>query len=123
MVGQKVCLTCPYTRERIKVPVRGKHCIHFSCVCLETLIATHLTLRYWSCPICEERINEPVVDIWIFSMLKDNQAGSDVVVNPDGSYHWLEQAPEAMSLDSDEEEAAEAREAQLVVEMEKQRER
>jgi len=53
----KVNLMCPYTRERVKVPIRGKYCKHFSCICLQTLIATHQSSRSWNCPLCDEKIN------------------------------------------------------------------
>jgi hypothetical protein len=48
----KVNLVCPFTRDRIKVPIRGKYCRHFSCICLQTLIITHQATRAWNCPLC-----------------------------------------------------------------------
>ena len=103
VLSNKVCLICPYTRERIKVPVRGRYCKHFSCICLQTLIASHSASRYWGCPICELKINEPYVDVWIYNMLKDNQQGSEVRVNDNGTYEWVKLSKEAvMSLDSED---------------------
>lgn len=104
VVKNKVCLVCPYTRERIKVPVRGRYCKHFSCICLQTLIVTHAASRHWGCPICELKMNEPYVDVWIYNMLKDNQQGSEVTVKEDGSYEWVKVDSSAvMNLESDEE--------------------
>lgn len=94
---------CPYTRERIKVPVRGKYCQHFSCVCLQTLIATHSRNRYWNCPLCEFKINEPYVDILLYNILIDNQNGKEVVVKEDGTYTWIQDNQQnVMQLDSDD---------------------
>lgn len=89
IVQNKVSLICPYTKERIKVPVRGRHCIHYACICLETLAITHVTSRGWSCPICSERLNEPRVDMWVMAMLNDNAHGFEVLVKDDGTYVWL----------------------------------
>lgn len=87
------------------MPVRGKYCLHYSCVCLETMIAFHSRLRAWTCPLCEERVNQPYVDIFIYKILLDNTLnGSDVFLSPDGSYRWVT-APQAIELDdSDSEE-------------------
>ena len=52
-------------------------------------MATHSGKRYWNCPICEARVNEPYVDMWIVQMLKDNQLGAEVVVSQDGTYEWV----------------------------------
>ena len=87
----KVNLMCPYTRERIKIPVRGKQCSHFTCFCLKSLVQTHSKTRFWNCPICECRANEPVIDMWIYKMLMDNQLGSEVILYPDGKYEWAKQ--------------------------------
>jgi len=63
--------------------------------------------RYWGCPICEEKISEPVVDMWIYQMLKDNQSGSDVLVNMDGTYSWVKSKKAIiMNLDDDDDEDA-----------------
>lgn len=93
---------CPYTRERIKVPVRGRYCKHFSCICLQTLIASHSRTRFWNCPLCDYKLNEPCVDIWIYNMLIDNQRGSEVLVKEDGTYEWVKESDvQMMNLDSD----------------------
>ena len=94
----KLCLICPYTKDRIKVPVRGKYCKHFNCICLETLIASHIKSRYWGCPICDSKIAEPFVDIWIYGMLKDNKNGTDVLVQADGTYQWIINNQEPVSI-------------------------
>lgn len=107
MTQNKVCLVCPYTRERIKVPVRGRYCKHFSCICLQTLIVTHSSSRHWGCPICELKMNEPYVDVWIYNMLKDNQLGSEVNVKEDGTYEWVKVGQTAMmDLDSEDESSS-----------------
>jgi hypothetical protein len=80
---------CPYTRERVKIPIRGKYCMHFNCICLRTLIATHQATRSWNCPLCDEKLNEARVDIWVYNMLIDNQKGTEVLVREDGTYEWI----------------------------------
>ena len=83
------------------MPIRGRYCQHFSCICLQTLIASHSGSRTWSCPLCDNRINEPYVDVWIYNMLIDNQKGSEVMVKLDGTYEWVKEAEDnALDLDS-----------------------
>ena len=55
----KMSLECPYTRSRIKIPIRGRYCKHYTCVCLDTLIQTRVGIgsRDWLCPICSLKIN------------------------------------------------------------------
>ena len=86
----KLNLICPYTMERIKVPVRGQHCPHYMCVCLQTLIMIHKKTRLWKCPICSERINEPVVDMYISSILNDRPTGSEVFIMGNGKWKWID---------------------------------
>lgn len=51
-------------------------------------------------------MNEPYVDVWFFAILKDNQVGSEVLMNEDGSYVWLrDNVAAVMDLESDEESA------------------
>jgi hypothetical protein len=43
--------------------------------------------------------------MWIYQMLKDNQSGSDVLVNMNGTYNWIKNEKEdIMNLDDDDEE-------------------
>lgn len=73
----KLNLECPYSKQRIKVPIRGKKCLHYTCMCLETLIQTRvsMTTREWNCPICGSKVNEPVIDMFVFSILNDGTGG------------------------------------------------
>lgn len=41
------------------------------------------------------------MDIWIYTMLKDNAAGEYVIVQGDGSYNWIKNESKAIELDSD----------------------
>jgi hypothetical protein len=60
-------------------------------------------MRFWGCPICDYRINEPFVDVWIYNMLIDNQRGSEVLVREDGSYEWSSNVEDnVLDLESDE---------------------
>lgn len=78
-------------KSRIKIPVRGKHCSHYTCICLETLIQTRIGMnsREWVCPICSSPINEPIVDMFILSILNDGSAGIKVSLNINGQYEWI----------------------------------
>lgn len=69
------------------------------------MFAFHSNQRAWGCPHCQERVNEPYVDIFIYKILLDNTPnGSEVFLSPDGSYRWVT-APQAVELDgSDSEE-------------------
>lgn len=45
------------------------------------------------------------MDIWVYSMLVDNEKGSEVLVREDGSYEWIKSnEDDAMDLDDDSEE-------------------
>jgi len=48
-------LLCPLTRDRIRVPARGRLCAHLSCFDLEayiTISGSTIFHRRWLCPIC-----------------------------------------------------------------------
>lgn len=66
-------------------------CTHYTCLCLDTLIQTRMGMntREWSCPICSNKINEPIIDNFILSMLNDGSAGVEVMLSIDGSYYWI----------------------------------
>ena len=76
----KISLICPLTKDLIQYPIRGKRCKHFSCLCLKTLINVHHQFRIWGCPLCNERINEPMVDIWVMTALRDNAGNNDEAI-------------------------------------------
>lgn len=98
----KLCLECPYMKSRIKIPIRGRKCLHYMVICLDTLIQTRSSMnsREWQCPICSNEINEPIIDMFIFSMLNDGSAGIEVVVSIDGTYEWVGFEDDASSLSS-----------------------
>ena len=100
----KMSLECPYMKSRIKIPIRGKYCKHYTCVCLDTLIQTRVGIgsRDWLCPVCSLKINEPIVDSYILKILNDGNAGTEIIMNIDGSYEWVIQ-DEVDSLDDSEE--------------------
>lgn len=60
--------------------------MHYMVICLDTLIQTRSSMnsREWLCPICTSEINEPIIDMFIFSMLNDGSAGIEVIVNING---------------------------------------
>lgn len=67
-------------KSRIKIPIRGKKCTHYMVICLDTLIQTRLAMnnREWQCPICNSDINEPIIDMYILSILNDGSAGIEI---------------------------------------------
>ena len=89
----KLNLVCPYAGQRIKVPVRGRYCTHFSCFCLSSLLLTHASRRSWNCPMCDARVNEPFVDMWIYKMLMDSALGEEVIAYANGTYEWVKVQP------------------------------
>ena len=82
----KLNLECPYSKLRIKVPVRGKKCPHYTCLCLETLVQTRASMpsREWKCPICDNKVNEPIIDLFVLSILNDGVGGIEVFLNISG---------------------------------------
>lgn len=80
------------------MPVRGKKCPHYTCLCLETLIQTRgsINTREWNCPICDNKVNEPIIDMFVMSILNDGTGGIEVMLSISGEYTWL-----AFNEDSD----------------------
>jgi len=52
-------LSCPLTRERLRVPSRGSACRHLRCFELEAYLVTSVAMafhRRWRCPVCDLRL-------------------------------------------------------------------
>jgi hypothetical protein len=49
--AEEVGVLCPITRERIKAPGRGAHCVHRQCFDLEAFLRCAIAIN-WHCPIC-----------------------------------------------------------------------
>lgn len=57
-------LNCQYTKtQQIKIPVRGKLCLHFQCFELTSFHQQNVkNIHMWRCPICNKRSVELVKD-------------------------------------------------------------
>jgi hypothetical protein len=76
-------------------------------ICLDTLILTRSSMnsREWLCPICSADINEPVVDMFILSMLSNGSTGIEVMLSVTGEYDWVTSESDSYSLCSDKNES------------------
>lgn len=48
-----------------------------------------MNMREWLCPICNNDLNEPVIDMFVFSILNDGSTGIDVMLSVTGEYEWI----------------------------------
>lgn len=74
---------CPYTIERVKTPVRSKHCIHPRCFDLDTHLEICANMyqtgstpysRRWMCPECQKsaRLSELYIDSFVAELLQQH---------------------------------------------------
>ena len=40
--------------------------------------------REWKCPICDNKVNEPIIDLFVLSILNDGVGGIEVFLNISG---------------------------------------
>lgn len=106
IVKEKLDLICPYTREKIKYPVRGRYCKHFGCACLQTIIAFHNMKRQWICPQCDGKVNEPYIDLFVYQIIKDKSSSTSVYISKNGNYEWVQEDRDAVDLDDSEQQPA-----------------
>ena len=86
-------LKCPLSFQRIKVPVKGRECVHDSCVDLESMILFNKSAnRQWRCPICKKKSHQLIINQVLHKIIRENShlnlAG--VTFSRDGSYTLTE---------------------------------
>ncbi|XP_031573050.1 uncharacterized protein LOC116307052 [Actinia tenebrosa] len=67
----EVSLVCPLSKTKIKLPIRGKHCMHLGCCDASTFLQLVGEKHFskWKCPICS--LPMPYEDIKVDGMLSD----------------------------------------------------
>ncbi|CAN7066072.1 unnamed protein product, partial [Brassica oleracea var. botrytis] len=87
----RISLSCPISRTRITLPVKGRVCKHLQCFDFWNYVEINTRIPSWRCPHC----NQPVcyTDIRLDqSMIKAKKVGryaTDVVISADGSWKVL----------------------------------
>lgn len=101
-------LKCPLSFQKIKVPIKGRECVHDACVDLESMILFNKSSnRLWKCPICRKKIHRIVVNEILYSIIKNNPSLNLVGVTfyLDGSFDLVEESPSESLSDSEPEKA------------------
>mmetsp|Transcript_116244 Transcript_116244/g.183766 ORF Transcript_116244/g.183766 Transcript_116244/m.183766 type:complete len:425 (+) Transcript_116244:53-1327(+) len=94
-------LQCPLTRERMRIPARGKKCEHITCFDLEaylTTVARASFHRRWYCPVCGCPL--PFAELLICDFTKHwlSQAAPDITGLPMESVcNYMYKAPAVVS--------------------------
>ncbi|SPR00092.1 unnamed protein product (mitochondrion) [Plasmodiophora brassicae] len=91
-----VCLRCPLSMARMKVPVRSIHCKHLQCFDLEAMLMFGKQYRKWSCPVCKQPTNVETLRVDSFFAKVLAGAGPDIEqanIHVDGSIEYVD--PEA----------------------------
>ena len=86
----RLSLTCPLSRTRLKVPVRGDQCRHLECFDLSSYLEMAQVTKpaKWKCPMCNRDATpgQLRVDAWVAWVLQAAlPKAADVVVAPDGA--------------------------------------
>ncbi|KAF3585897.1 hypothetical protein F2Q69_00026123 [Brassica cretica] len=71
----RISLSCPISRKRIILPVKGHGCKHLQCFDYRNYIKLNTRIPSWCCPLCYQYILEEV-----------GSNVTDVAISPDGSW-------------------------------------
>lgn len=107
----RISLSCPISRTRIKLPVKGHVCKHLQCFDFWNYVEINTRIPSWRCPHC----NQPVcytdirLDQSMIKILEEvGRNATDVVISADGSWRVatendgnVEAVPEATQGDPD----------------------
>ncbi|XP_048597835.1 E4 SUMO-protein ligase PIAL1-like isoform X2 [Brassica napus] len=88
----RISLSCPISRTRIKLPVKGRVCKHLQCFDFWNYVEINTRIPSWRCPHC----NQPVcytdirLDQIMIKILEEvGRYATDVVISADGSWKVL----------------------------------
>ena len=70
----KIPLTCIFTGEQLKIPVRGIFCEHFQCFDLYNYLIFIAKSQHprWACPFCKSPAYQFKIDCLLFAIIKEN---------------------------------------------------
>ncbi|CAH8356046.1 unnamed protein product [Eruca vesicaria subsp. sativa] len=95
----RISLSCPISRKRIKLPVKGHVCKHLQCFDFWNYVKINTKIPSWCCPHCHQsvcytdiRLNQSMIKI----LEEVGNNVTDVVISPDGSWKAVDENVEAV---------------------------
>ncbi|XP_009148147.1 E4 SUMO-protein ligase PIAL1 isoform X1 [Brassica rapa] len=85
----RISLSCPISRKRIKLPVKGHACKHLQCFDYWNYIKINTRVPFWCCPHCYQFVcyTDIRLDQTMIKILEEVGSNvTDVVISPDGSW-------------------------------------
>lgn len=85
----RISLSCPISRTRFKLPVKGHACKHLQCFDLWNYIKINTRIPSWRCPHCNQSVcyTDIRVDQNMRKILEEaGRNATDVVISSDGSW-------------------------------------
>ncbi|KAF8116153.1 hypothetical protein N665_0020s0016 [Sinapis alba] len=85
----RISLSCPISRTRIKLPVKGHVCKHLQCFDFWNYIKINTRIPSWCCPHCHQSVcyTDIRLDQSVIKILEEVGSNvTDVVISPDGSW-------------------------------------
>ncbi|XP_023634878.1 E4 SUMO-protein ligase PIAL2 [Capsella rubella] len=95
----RVSLTCPISRRRIKLPVKGQLCKHLQCFDFSNYVHINMRNPSWRCPHCNQPVCYPEIrlDQNMVKILKDvGHNAVDVIIDAGGSWKVAKKTDEIM---------------------------
>ncbi|KAF8089611.1 hypothetical protein N665_0501s0023 [Sinapis alba] len=95
----RISLSCPISRTRIKLPVKGHVCKHLQCFDYWNYVEINTRIPSWRCPHCNQpvcytdiRLNQSMIKI----LEEVGSNATDVVISADGSWRIVTENDENM---------------------------
>ncbi|XP_056860703.1 E4 SUMO-protein ligase PIAL1-like isoform X2 [Raphanus sativus] len=86
----RISLSCPISRTRIKLPVKGHACKHLQCCDFWNYIKINTRVPTWCCPHCHQSVcyTDIRLDQSMIKILEEvgNNVTDVVIISPDGSW-------------------------------------
>ncbi|VVB09518.1 unnamed protein product [Arabis nemorensis] len=85
----RVSLSCPISRSRIKLPVKGQLCKHLQCFDFWNYFHINMRNPSWRCPHCNQPVCYPEIrlDQNMVKILKESgHNAADVIIHADGTW-------------------------------------
>ncbi|XP_010475710.1 PREDICTED: E4 SUMO-protein ligase PIAL1-like isoform X2 [Camelina sativa] len=97
----RISLSCPISRTRIKLPVKGHVCKHLQCFDFWNYVNMNLRRPSWRCPHCNQSVcyTDIRVDQKLKKILEEvRHSATDVVITADGSWTVVTENDEDVEL-------------------------
>ncbi|XP_010489534.1 PREDICTED: E4 SUMO-protein ligase PIAL1-like isoform X2 [Camelina sativa] len=97
----RISLSCPISRTRIKLPVKGHICKHLQCFDFWNYVNMNLRRPSWRCPHCNQSVcyTDIRVDQKLKKILEEvRHSATDVVITADGSWTVVTENDEDVEL-------------------------